>query len=129
MRPSCSQAGTTMEWSELQPTHKTYVLKGILSTRNVGMEKEQRLRKYLTYSNQPNLRPIPLVKTNPWHYWYSVILIAMSLAWVSSERLYPTSYSDRCILPQPNRKGGRITGCRGDRNSTGRPTELSYLDP
>jgi hypothetical protein len=55
---------------------------------------------------------------------------------LSSERLYPAADSDRYRHPQPNsgwssygRIGGRIAGLKGDRNSTGRPTESTNLDP
>jgi hypothetical protein len=56
---------------------------------------------------------------------------------LSSEWLYPANDSDRYRHPQQQwlelgdsygRIGGRIASPKGDRNSTGRPTESTNLD-
>jgi hypothetical protein len=67
------------------------------------------------------------------------MLVGRTLAWLSSERLHLAADSDRCRHPQPNsgwslgnsygRIGGRIMGPEGDKNSTGRLTESTNLDP
>ena len=59
------------------------------------------------------------------------MLADRSLAWLSSERLHPAADSDKhwMELGVSSRKiGGRIVGPKGDRNSTGRPTESGPLE-
>ena len=54
---------------------------------------EQRLKERPT-NNWSNLRPIPWASTNCWQYRYTVMLADRSLAWLSSEKLHSTVYSN-----------------------------------
>jgi hypothetical protein len=55
---SCNQVGLPVEWEGPQPTHKTFNLKCVRSTRDTGTKMEQGLREWLT-NDWPNLRPTP----------------------------------------------------------------------
>ena len=136
-----------MEGWEQQPTFKYFDPILVLSKSNAGTKMEERL-KARSSSDWANMGSTPWAGTKHWHYyWCYDVLAVRSLAWLSSERLYPAADWDRCRYLKANhwtevgdpygRIRERIEGTKGNDNPIGRtivstnrnPWELSETKP